>query len=357
MQAPASKRLRRMVTSVKPAGAKDYWEATYKEPEGGWTRDSVFKGKGGGDRRRPFQADFYSDSVSEVVADLVAGMSVGNFVYNFQLTANIRNAMVRLMTRAHLMSPCWSEDHWMSSMNAHVHCIINILIFRAMIELAMDSMVLMKAGLETGANLFGHANFLLGTDVQTKVIYGNFTFKSKANVWRPENIIVMQNVKARGYMGGMDMSWITHEEDFKEPALSRGSMVAMLIPITENVFPEELSISGAVKYADENAALDHRPAWPQFSSAEYYNLMYGFETQLKFQQTKRGKYFSTQNVIPPVSEQGQQIPFNPVIGAFDYQHFTECRSSLGADGCYSGAGQVWKGNKPYFQRQITSHNV
>lgn len=355
-QQPANKRMRRVVTDVEPAGAH-YWDATYKDPTGGWDRGTVFKGKGGGDRRRPFQASIYADSLSEGVRELVEGLSVGNFVYNFQMTAKIPNAMVRLMTRAHLMSPCWSADHWIASMDADVHVPINIILWRLMIELAMDSMVLMKSGLETGANLFGHSNFILGTDVQTKVIYGNFTFKSKANVWRPENIIVLENIKARAYLGGMDMSWVTHKADFKMAPNVRPSMVAMLVPITENVFPEDLSIAGTLEFADENAALDPRAKWPQFSSAEYYNLLYGFEDQLHHQQIKRSKYFGVQNVVPPVSSQGQQIPFNPVIGGFDYEHFTECRSSLGADGCYSGAGQVWKGNKPYFQRQITSQRV
>ncbi len=352
----SSKRMRRVVTTVEPAGAH-YWGATYKDPTGGWDRDTVFKGTGGGDRRRPFQAGIYADNLSEGVRELVEGLSVGNFVYNFQMTTKIPNAMVRLMTRAHLMSPCWSAEHWLASMDADVHVPINIILWRLMIELAMDSMVLMKSGLETGANLFGHSNFILGTDVQTKVIYGNFTFKSKANVWRPENIIVLENIKARAYLGGMDMSWVTHKADFKLAPSVRPSIVAMLVPITENVFPEDLSIAGTMEFADENAALDPRAKWPQFSSAEYYNLMYGFQDQLHHQQIKRSKYFGVQNVVPPVSSQGQQIPFNPVYGGFDYEHFTECRSSLGADGCYSGAGQVWKGNKPYFQRQITSQRV
>ncbi len=330
---------------------------TYGKPEGGWNRDTVFRGRKGGDRRRAFQADIYAENLSKEVHALVRGLAVGNFVYNYKMTSKIPNAMVRLMTRAHLMSPCYKSEHWTRSMDADVHVPINIIIFRAMIELAMDSMVLMKSGLETGANLFGHANFILGTDVQTKVIYGNFTFKSKANVWRPENIIVLDNVKARGYLGGMDMSWVTHEDDFKQPGPVRPSMVAMLLPITENSFPEEISVSGYTSFADGNDALDLKARWPQFSSAEYYNLKYSFKAQLEHQQSKEGKYFSAQNVVPPVSSQGQQIPFDPVRGDFNYNIFTECRSPLGADGCYSGAGQVWKGNKPYFQRHVTSRGI
>ena len=324
---------------------------------GGWDRDSIFRGKGDGDRRRAFQADIYAKNLSEEVHNLVSGLAVENFVYNYKMTARIPNAMVRLMTQAHLMSPCDKAKYWNQSMDAHVHVPINIIIFRPMIELAMDSMVLMKSGLETGANLFGHANFILGTDVQTKVIYGNFTFKSKANVWRPENIIVLSNVKARGYLGGMDMTWISGNSDFNLAPTIRPSMIAMLIPITENVFAEEISVSGTTDYADRNIALDPDARWPQFSSSEYYNEMYNFEAQLKGQQSKKGKYFSAQNVVPPVSSQGQQIPFDPVRGDFNYDTYTESRSSLGAEGCYSGAGQVWKGNKPYFQRRAVAHGV
>ena len=353
---PASSSRRRYAGDHAPA-AKIL--RTYASPpkDVGWDRDSIFRGKGKYDRRRAFQADIYAKNLSEEVHDLVSGLAVGNFVYNYKMTSTIPNAMVRLMTQAHLMSPCDEAKYWIQSMDAQVHVPINIIIFRAMIELAMDSMVLMKSGLETGANLFGHANFILGTDVQTKVIYGNFTFKSKANVWRPENIIVLNNVKARSYLGGMDISWINHKEDFKEPGAVRRSMVAMLIPITENVFPEEISVSGRTEFADDNKALDHRSAWPQFSSSDYYNQMYDFTLQLEGQQPKKGKYFSAQNIVPPVSSQGQQIPYDPVRGDFNYEVFTECRSNLGADGCYSGAGQVWKGNKPYFQRRTVAHGV
>ena len=78
----------------------------------------------------------------------------------------------------------------------------NVVLARNEMTYDMCSAVLMKGGQETGMTAVGHNDFQLGDDVAVKMHYGNYTFKSKAFVQQPRNVIVAENIFAQGYKGG-----------------------------------------------------------------------------------------------------------------------------------------------------------
>lgn len=78
----------------------------------------------------------------------------------------------------------------------------NVVLVRPHMTYDMCSAVLMKGGMETGMTAVGHNDFQLGDDVASKMHYGHYTFKSKAFVQQPRNIIIAENVFAQGYVRG-----------------------------------------------------------------------------------------------------------------------------------------------------------
>jgi len=65
----------------------------------------------------------------------------------------------------------------------------------------------MKGGRETGMTAVGHNDFGLADDWARMMHGGNYTFKSKAVVQQPRNIIIAENIFAQGYLGGNGVSF------------------------------------------------------------------------------------------------------------------------------------------------------
>jgi len=94
-----------------------------------------------------------------------------------------------------------------------------VMLMRSHMEYEMCSAVLMKGGMETGMTAVGHNDFQLGDDVASKMHYGHYTFKSKAFVQQPRNIIIAENIFAQGYVGGNGTVFHTAEEDPKDASM------------------------------------------------------------------------------------------------------------------------------------------
>ena len=115
---------------------------------------------------------------------------------------------------------------------------VNVVLARPGMEYQMGSAVLMKGGAETGMTAVGHNDFQLGDDVASKMHYGHYTFKSKAFVQQPRNIIIAENIFAQGYVKGNGVGF--HSDD----AESNPSIHAILCSCEQKRYPSPLSMAG-----------------------------------------------------------------------------------------------------------------
>lgn len=331
----------------KKSGNKFKGTSKYKDPEPkGWEYKDVTTKNIDADRVRPFQDTRFLSIIGESkIRDLVHWTSMSNFIRNYKEARMNKSGLERVMAIAFILSKCDSEDDWVKAMNANVCVPINIILFRPFIGLLMESMILMKPGLPTGANFIGNGNFMLGADASTKTLLGNLTFTSKCVVYNPDNVLLLPDVKARSYDGGMDATYIDNFNGITTmDASERQSLLPLLVSACENEFDPHLSLTGFISYPDQNLVIDSQMTSPQFSSAEYYNMKYNFESL--FDLTQSDDVFHKVE-LPRVSSRGKTIPYLPTIGGFDLNNFTDCESPL-KGGCGIGDSGVWQGTEWYF---------
>ena len=82
-----------------------------------------------------------------------------------------------------------------------------IAVTRPFIEHMMHSVILTVSGRDTGATLFGPADMQLSANTQVKTIEGHYTGHFKAVITKPQNVLVMRDVAAAGYVAGGNCLW------------------------------------------------------------------------------------------------------------------------------------------------------
>lgn len=292
-----------------------------------------------------------SSSSSSTGAVLVNGrtrsehMRVGNFVYNVEKAHSFDNPLLTVVALAYFMSRCDTPEPWEQMISCDVLVPCNIIVFRPLIEHWMDSFLLMKSGPETGVNVIGNTNMMVGRSVNDKMLHANLTLWMNTIIIHPENVIVMRNVKTRQIIGGVDMRWIVSQQELNSPANSRGSLIPLLVPITEENFPNAMSISGAIQFPDTNPALD-RPQINLYSTCNYYDHVWGFSKLIDYHFDQYHKFYQDGPRLPPVSFEGQKYAYNRAKG--DWSKRTDCKGHRKPQGSVPGARAVWNAERPYF---------
>lgn len=339
----SDKRRRSMKISARQRDEDIGFGGRFRDPEGGWTRDNLRKRNSGGDTRKPF----YEHPTGEQ-SEAFKRLYNGAFVNRWKEANSISDPLLRASLMVLLTSPCDDGHLWIKMYDENVMPPVNAILLRIGIEHAMGSMILMKSGLETGANLYGNANFVVGSDVIQKMIYGNFTFYSKAFVWKSKNVIILDNVRPMQYLGGHNCEFVCSEKDLKSTSRNRPSIIAIIVPPCENKFPDIISASGYLPMSDINESIDGRQPL-SYSTAEYYNRIYHF-TRLAGQKVHgEQKYFDRSTGGNIVALQGLQFNYNESTDRFDV--VTECRGHRKRNGSGRGAAVVWNGNQKYLPVQ------
>ena len=158
----------------------------------------------------------------------------------------IRDPILRAVALAFLHTPC--NGHTIIALaQADALVPLNIILWRLWIEHDMSTYIMLKSGLSTGANVTGHADFRHGHDVVSKIMYGNFTFYSKAMVWKPRHVYLLENVKPDGYVGGMNSKFFCSSDEVREMTTmgtQRRSFIATVVPIEEDDYQLAMSFTG-----------------------------------------------------------------------------------------------------------------
>lgn len=84
---------------------------------------------------------------------------------------------------------------------------IQVAVTRPFIEHHMLSAIMTVAGSDTGVTLFGPSDMQIAANVAVKTIEGHYTLHSKAVITKPQNVMVLRDIQADGYVAGADMTF------------------------------------------------------------------------------------------------------------------------------------------------------
>ena len=99
----------------------------------------------------------------------------------------------------------WSKT--IEYVEAGVWAPVMFVVTRPFIEHAMLSGILMVAGADTGATLFGPADMQISANTTVKTLEGHYTCHTKAVITKPQNVMVLRDIQCDEYIAGSDVTW------------------------------------------------------------------------------------------------------------------------------------------------------
>ena len=272
----------------------------------------------------------------------------GVFAKRWTHANDIADPLVRICAHVFLMTNCEEENTWTAMIQNDVLVPMDFILWRPLIVHDMSSAILMKGGRETGANLHGGSNVAKGNDVTSKLIYYNFTFRSKAIVWKEKNVAIIENLKFESYGGGMSTGFIKKASDLDREDQKRPSIIVTAIPIGEKSLEKRLDFSGRMHVPQVNVDLDGPITW-QYSSSEYYDrLCYKLSSHAADSDPEHEDFYDRADRTVLASYQGTQFCYNR--NSSTYSRFVEPQGHLKRNMCYPGAAEVLNGTAMAFEK-------
>ena len=269
------------------------------------------------------------------------------FTKRWAQASEIADPLVRVATWAFLSTNCENERTWKRMIDNDILIPMDFVLWRNLIVHDMASAVMMKGGLETGANLHGGANAAQGNDTESKLIYYNFTFRSKAVVWKEKNVAIIENLKFEGYVGGMNTVFVTRASDLDREDQDRPSIISTAIPMNEAPLAKRLDFSGRLNVPEVNLSIDG-PLKHHYSSAEYYDRQcFKLSQRVTDQDPEHEDFYDRAERVSLASYQGTQFSYNRNSGTFS--RFHEPQGHLKRNMCAPGAAAVLNGTAKSFK--------
>jgi hypothetical protein len=237
-----------------------------------------------------------------------------------------------------------TNDNLIKLVEKDVWIPFNVVLFRPNMTYDMCSAIMMKGGMETGMTAVGHNDFQLGDDVAAKMHYGHYTFKSKAFVQQPRNIIIAENIFAQGYKHGTNgCNWVEKSYLYNHDENDTGCLHAWIVPYgeTSTVYPNPISMTGSFgtsqKAAIEGAGHFH-DAWAM--KPDVARRADAFETP------DSPEFLENLNTLNVVCYQGHQFSYNRKTFAHD--RVTRNTGHWGPN-VYPGCAAVRAGEAQHFR--------
>ena len=185
---------------------------------------------------------------------------------------------------------------------------VDIILMRPFIEHQMHSVVMMKAGADTGKTYYGHNNVTVGDDAIRKMHYVNLTFYSKAVVKESKNISVIEDVYMAGYNGGNNADFFSSADsgsndktvkthNYSSPAGRKGPslLVGLNTPGVLEI-PNPMNITGSFTAAFGDS---DKKKGKHYSGCAVASVYYGLEELQKYdenqtQSAASGMFFKSQ---------------------------------------------------------------
>lgn len=155
---------------------------------------------------------------------------------------------------------------------------INIILARPWMKYWMSSIVMMKAGKETGETVVGRQTFDMSSNTGNGTLTANYACQTKAIVYNSHNIAVMPRVFCQGYKGGNNVNFINTEDLENQIHVSSGvmngksSLMSIVVPADTNLLNERTWID--VRGRSSHDSTDNEKHFP---CSEFVDSLYRFE--------------------------------------------------------------------------------
>lgn len=270
------------------------------------------------------------------------GIESDTFRERWHMANDIVDPIVRMATMVFMTARADSRHAWLTMISQDAITPVNIVLFRPFIEHDMQAAIVLRGGIETGANVYGHSNFEVGADVISKILNANFTFYAKAIVWKKQNVQLLMDIKPEAYQGGSSAEFANSSKDFAEMHRARPSLIAVPVPMSEKKLGRFVYIGGPMTRAvtDLNPDIDGTPG-PGYSSYELVERRWQLEKTYRNPTAMgRDNFYSRQNRPTLIAARGTQLSYNNKDGAYTRVYEGGGHRTKKA---YPGAAHVWNG--------------
>ena len=144
------------------------------------------------------------DAVVKPISSKHAG---ANHIFNAVTSYDGVMEAIRLFLRNFVMTDEWGYDVLAGLVEVGMWLPLCITVARPFIEHRMYSAIVMVAGEDTGATLYGPADMQIAANVVDKTIIGHYTCHEKAVVTQPKNVCVVRDALCAQYVTGSNTTF------------------------------------------------------------------------------------------------------------------------------------------------------
>lgn len=147
---------------------------------------------------------------------------------------------------------------------------VNIILARPHMTYNVSSVIMMKAGVETGETIIGQQDFQMSSNTQDRTLEASYVYYGKAIVKKSRNVVVAPSVFIQSYIRGNNTEFIDNSalgEIQQSGAVfeSSKSILALMVPIGGEYMQRN--------YIDIRGTNDNEPDVKYHASADYYNSL------------------------------------------------------------------------------------
>lgn len=181
-----------------------------------------------------------------------------------------KSILEKVLTYMFLITPINSIT--MSKMHDNdVFIPIDIILCRPSMTYNMSSIIMMKAGKETGETIIGNQDFAMSSNTQDKTMEGFYTYYGKSIVYNSRNVMIAPRVFNQGYVRGNNVKFVT------DVGLEEIQQTSGLHETDESLIPLIVPCGG--KILENNSWIDYRGKNNNtdklfHESAEFYNSLF-----------------------------------------------------------------------------------
>lgn len=131
-----------------------------------------------------------------------------------------------------------TRDNLVSLHRADIYVPVDFILARPWMTYHSSTVIMMKAGSETGEIVVGQQRFQMDTRVADRMLYANYFYYGKALVYKDRNVLVAPNVFIQDYIRGNNTTFITSDnlsEINEQNCLvnSPSSILAIMTPVND----------------------------------------------------------------------------------------------------------------------------
>lgn len=271
----------------------------------------------------------------------------GAMDYRWKTAMKINDPVLRIAMLQLIFTPMNSLSAMLSLLHRNVNVPFNALVWRLWIEIQMYTMVIMKSGMDTGANVMGNTNFAMQTSTIDKVFLGHFTYYHKTMIWRDANISHVLDVFPKVYRAGWNLKFVKSTDELQSGTKDRGSIIVTLVPLSENTFEYPMSfidttadrilpsLTDRAREATERAS---------YSTASFATAVWKISEE-RIRITEQNSYYHKINDVRErvnvLAYLGKHVQYNHLTNGFN--KWVEGNGHLKGNKTGTGARSIWMG--------------